>query len=71
MKKVKGVSGYEVVYYVKGHSKAKRLVTTKKASIKVKISKKAYCFKVRTFKKNGSSVSYSGFSKVKILKKKK
>lgn len=71
LKKVKGVSGYEVVYYVKGHSKAKRLVTTKKSSIKVKVSKKAYCFKVRTFKKNGSSVSYSGFSKVKILKKKK
>lgn len=71
LKKVKGVSGYEIVYYVKGHSKAKRLVTTKKSSIKVKVSKKAYCFKVRTFKKNGSSVSYSGFSKVKILKKKK
>lgn len=71
LKKVKGVSGYEVVYYVKGHSKAKKLVTTKRTSIKVKVSRKAYCFKVRTFKKNGSSMSYSEFSKVKTLKKKK
>ncbi|MCR5792872.1 MAG: fibronectin type III domain-containing protein, partial [Lachnospiraceae bacterium] len=69
-KKVSGANGYQVMYATnKAFTKAKTVSTTKLSATLKKLAKnKTYYFKVRAYKKSGTSNVYSGYSGVKALK---
>lgn len=67
-KKVKGATGYQVVYSQKSSFKKKTTVKTKKTKVTFKRAKKvAYYVKIRAYKKKGKKYIYGSYcKKVKI-----
>ncbi|MCM1235813.1 MAG: leucine-rich repeat protein, partial [Ruminococcus flavefaciens] len=72
LKRVKGVSGYELSYRRKGKHKYKRIFmkSWKKNKIKLKKLKKGqmYIIRVRTYKKKGQKKYYSQYSKKRVVR---
>ncbi|WP_448903262.1 glycosyl hydrolase family 28-related protein [Eubacterium sp.] len=65
LSKVKGTSGFEIVYSLKKNFKKKHVVTCKKNKYTIKklAGKKTYYVKARAFKKNNKKKIYGSFSK--------
>ena len=63
--KIKGTSGFEIVYSLKKNFKKKHIVTCKKNKYTIKklAGKKTYYVKARAFKKNNKKKIYGSFSK--------
>ena len=72
-KKLKNISGYEISYSQYSFSENKRIKTVNisketELTLKKLKSRKKYFFRVRAYKKFGSTKLYSAYSKVKTLK---
>ena len=72
--KVKGTSGYEIYRSTKRKGKYKKIKEIKKAKTTKYINKKLkrgkrYYFKIRTYKIAGGEKYYSGFSKIRSVKR--
>lgn len=65
LSKIKGTSGFEIVYSLKKNFKKKHIVTCKKNKYTIKklAGKKTYYVKARAFKKNNKKKIYGSFSK--------
>lgn len=64
LKKVKGATGYQVVYSLKKNFKGKKKINTKKRTVVIKRKKSGkYYVKVRAYKKIGKKYVYGNYTK--------
>ena len=64
LKKVKGATGYQVMYSLKKNFKGKKNINTKKRTVVIKRKKSGkYYVKVRAYKKIGKKYVYGNYTK--------
>ncbi len=68
LKKIKGISGYQIKYSASKNFKKSTTKTTKNTVAKMKAPSNTYYVKVRTYKKVGKKTYYSKWSAVKKIK---